>query len=124
MSFSLRLGQVFRPKAIQAHVHLILSSPSTPSSAVLVVNWTTLDEDCIDDACVLYPGDHSVIRHPSAIAYSRARLWQAEKIMIAVKNGLLDELESLTPAVLKRVVEGGIVSPELRPEWKAILPKL
>lgn len=54
----------------------------------------------------------------------RARLWQMEKIVIAIENGLLRELEWLNPAVLKRIVEGGIKSPELRAEWKALLPRL
>lgn len=120
---SLQLGQVFRPRAIQAHVHLIISKPSV-LGPVLVTNWTTLDEDCTDDACILNPGDHPAISHPSAIAYSRARLWQAQKIIMAIENGLLIELEPLAPAVLRRVIDGGGQSPELRPEWKAMLPKL
>ena len=124
MPFALRLGQVFRPKAFQAHVHVIVSTPPASGGSVLVVNWTTLDDECIDDAGILNTGEHPAIRHPSAMAYSRAHLWQAEKIRVAVANGLLEELEPLNPALLNRIVEGGIKSPELRPEWKAMLPKL
>ena len=124
MAATIKLGQVYRPKAFQAHYHVVISNPPQKQGPVLVVNWTTFDDNCIDDACVLNAGDYPTIRHPSTIAYARAHLWRAEKIAFAVANGILDELEPVDAGVLKRIVEGGLKSKELRAEWKAMLPKL
>ena len=117
-------GMVLLPRAGGSHPHVVLSGPFGPEQQVLVVNWTTLDSECIDDACVLQAGDHPLIRHPSAMAYSRAHLWRKEKILFAIANDSLAELAPLAQSVLQRVIEGGRRSPELRKEWKTILPKI
>ena len=112
---------VLWPRAPGSHVHVVLTDPVGVAGQVLVVNWTTLDEECADDACILRPGDHPAIRHESSMACSRAHLWRADKIAFALANGILNEPASLSPAVLQRVTDGGHRSPELRPEWKALL---
>ena len=117
-------GVVLLPRAGGCHPHVVLSEPFGPEEQVLVVNWTTLHSECIDDACVLQKGDHPLIRHPSAISYSRAHLWRKEKIQFAIVNDAVAELAPLAQSVLQRVIEGGRRSPELRTEWKSILPKI
>jgi hypothetical protein len=121
MAFQVKPGQVFRPKAFQAHAHVLLSPPNE-RGLVLAVNWTTFKEECVDEACFLDPGDHPALRHRSTIAYSRAHLWQVEKIVAAVANGVLEELEPLSPATLTRLIAGARQSKELRREWKRMLP--
>ena len=117
-------GMVLLPRAGGSHPHVVLSEPFGPEEQVLVVNWTTLDSERIDDACVLQAGDHPMIRHPSAMAYSRAHLWRTEKILFAIANDAVAELAPVPQPVLKRIVEGGRQSPELRKEWKVVLPTL
>ena len=124
MSALIKLGCVYRPKAPKSHCHVIVSPPPQDQGPVLVVNWTTLDEDCIADACVLGKGDRPKIDHSSAVAYSRARLCQVEKTRFTLENGNLEELEPLSADVLRRIVEGGWKSKELRGEWKAMLPPI
>ncbi len=117
-------GVVVLPCAFGSHPHVVLSEPFGPAGQVLIVNWTTLDEECIDEACMLHCGDHPAIQHTSTMAYSRAHLWREERILFALANDSLRELAPVALTVLKRMVEGGRESPELRPEWKAVLPKL
>ena len=88
-----------------------------------MVNWTTLDEECVDDECRLQPGDHPLVCHESSMAYSRAHLWREERILFALENGALEAFEPLSDAVLKRVVDAARASRELRAEWKAVLPE-
>ena len=117
-------GMVLLPRAGGSHPHVVLSELFGPEEQVLVVNWTTLDSQCIDDACVLQAGDPPMIRHLSAMAFSRAHLWRKEKIQFAIANDSLAELAPLAQSILQRVIEGGRRSPELRKEWKSVLPKI
>lgn len=116
-------GTVLRPAALGAHVFVVLGvAASDPKT--LVVAWTTLDEECPDDECVLRPGDHSEITHPSALALSRARVWDSAKLRQAVAAGLFRIAEPLRPGVFQRLVENAAKSANLRREWKVLLPKL
>ena len=115
-------GTVLRPAALGAHAFVVLGvAASHPKT--LVVAWTTLDEECPDDECVLHPGDHSEITHPSALALSRARLWESGKLRQAVAAGLFRVAEPLRPEVFQRLVENAAKSVNLRREWKILLPK-
>lgn len=115
-------GMVLRPSAAGAHIHVVLSHPFGEDRHALVVNWTTLDDACVDEACVLQSGDHPTIHHASTLAFSRAHLWREDKILFALANGSLQELPPASPALLARMAQGARSSPELRKEWKALLP--
>lgn len=117
------IGDVFQPTEQGSHCYVIISEPaSDPEGRVLVVNWTTLRRSCIDDACILSAGSHPNIDRDSTIAYSRAKLWPFGKIAFAIKQGALRGLPPLTDAVIQRVVAGARISPELRAEWRNLLP--
>lgn len=106
-----------------SHPHVVLSEPFGNQRQILIVNWTTLDDECIDDACVLNADDHPAIKHTSTMAYSFAHLWREERILFAVANGSLVELPSVAQPVLKPIIDGAKHSPELRPEWKSVLAR-
>ncbi|MBI2926215.1 MAG: hypothetical protein HYY24_10985 [Verrucomicrobia bacterium] len=122
MGVQVRRGMVLRPRAVGAHVHMVVSEPFGPTEQVVIVNWTTLDEQCVDDACLLQPGDHPALRHTSSVAYSMAQLWRIARIAFAIDNGLLVELEPLSPSVLKRIITGASASPEFPKHWTRLLP--
>jgi len=117
----IRPGTVFRPRAVGSHTHIVVTAV-TPLGKVLTVNWTTLDDECVDDACVLDRGDHPAIEHPSTVAYSRRELRDLVKLQQAIAAGLLALLPPLAPAVLNRVLSGARCSPELGADFKAMLP--
>ena len=115
-------GTVLRPAAIGAHAFVVLGvAASAPQT--LVVAWTTLDEECPDDECVLQPGDHVEIIRPSALALSRARLWESAKLRQAVAAGLFRVAEPLSHGVFQKLVQNAAKSVNLRREWKNLLPK-
>lgn len=116
-------GDVFRPRAIGSHTHIIISAV-TPDGKVLTVNWTTLDAECLDDTCILHANDHEDIHHDSSIAYSRTELRDAARMNSALAAGLLEQRPRLSPEVFRRVIKGGLDSRELRGDWKALLAKL
>jgi hypothetical protein len=115
-------GYVFLPRAIGAHPWVIISSPRPAINGnVLAVNITELRQSCIDDACILEPGDHQLIRKKSTVAYSRARLWPAKRIHFGILQKALSELPRLSPSILEKIIAGARNSPELRREWKSLL---
>ena len=123
MAATLKPGVVLLPQVVGAHPHVVLSDSFGSEKFILMVNWTTLDAECIDDACVLEPGDHPIIVHASSMAYSRAHLWREDKIIFALHNFSIKELAPISASVLERMIGGARKSPELRAEWKAVLPR-
>lgn len=121
MSANVHPGFVFRPNAEGAHVWVVISNPAPNDGKVLVVSWTTLREYSADHACYLEPGDHPAITWKSTIAYTRARVWDPEKIVSAVEGKALRRLDDLKPQTLQKIRNGALASHELRSEWKRML---
>ena len=104
------------------HVWFVLSAPDLRGQ-VLCVNLTTLDEECPDDECILSEADYAWIGHSTAVAFSRARLWDAAKIGAALAGGALERPQPNTIpwATVEKVRKSAIASRGLRKEWKALL---
>ncbi len=71
------------------HPWIIITDPIPQSGAVVCVNLTTLDEDCVDDQCILTPADYGWIQHATAVAFSYARAWDVLKLDGVIAAGLL-----------------------------------
>lgn len=73
------------------HPWIIITDPIPQSGKVLCVNLTTLDEDCVDDQCILSSADYAWIKrdHPTAVAFSYAQSYDIEKLESAIQKGLL-----------------------------------
>ncbi len=119
--FDFRPGMVLRPLAIGAHAFVVLAV-APKSHQVLVVAWTSLDDECPDDECLLLPEDHPEISRSSALAFSRARLWDANKLKEALATGLFRKAEPFDGAVWQRVISAARQAANLRREWKKLLP--
>ena len=73
------------------HVYFVLSNPG-PDGKVLCVNLTTLDDDCVDDECVLDANDYAWIKpgHPTVVAFSRSEVWDGAAIDQCLGGGQLN----------------------------------
>lgn len=73
------------------HPWIVITSPIPASGGVVCVNLTTLDEDCVDDKCILSKADYAWIDddHPTAVAFSYAQLYDVEKLGMTISKGLL-----------------------------------
>ena len=114
-------GFTFIPKADRAHPWVVLSAPKNNNPLVLVVNWTTLRDSCIDDICLLDVGDHALIEHRSTVAYSRAKIWDSTKIAFSVAQGVLTPVDPVSPTLLARIIAGARMTHELSDEFLALL---
>jgi hypothetical protein len=114
-------GLTFVPQADRAHPWVVLSTPMPHDPRVLVVNWTTLRESCVDDTCFLDVGDHPLIDHRSTMAYSRAKLWDSTKIAFAIDQGAISAVASVSATLLARIIAGAKRSRELSAEYRSYI---
>ena len=92
---------------------------------VVCVNLTTLDNECVDDECILDDHDYSWIKpnHPTAVAFSFAQSYDVVKIEQAFKNGILKSaVPNVVPAAtLAKVRAIAANARELSRDLKALL---
>ncbi len=118
----LTLGKAF---IWDGHVWFVLSIPDCGNGHVLCVNITSLHDNCADDECILEHSDYCWIQegHKSVIAFSRARLWDAKKVALAIKDGLVKcpRHGDVPKATVSKVIESALKSRELSKEMKILL---
>jgi hypothetical protein len=119
----LSLGDAF---LWDGHVWFILSEPRHVSGKVLCVNLTTLDEECPDDECVLDNPDYGWIDpgHLTAVAFSRARVFDARKVEESISSGLIrrPRPNQVPAATMAKIVTAAKASKELSAEKRRMLP--
>lgn len=107
------------------HPWIVVSDPQHPSGKVLCVNLTTLDEECPDDECILDNSDYAWIEvnHPTAVAFSRARIWSVAKLDGCIQSGYLKRANPpvVPAATLAKIVSAAKISRELGANHKALL---
>lgn len=104
------------------HIHVPLFDPHGDRDEMLLVNFTTLRDTRVDDACILAPGDYAELTHATTVAYSRAMIGRKSAFERAVAAGLFIQLEDLPAATGQRIIEGARRSPELSARQTRLLP--
>ena len=84
-----------------------------------------MDDDCVDDECFVQASDYKWIEadHPTVIAFSRARIWDASKIVTALANGTLRKPNqgNVSKSTVTKVLKVAAKSRELGSDFKAML---
>ena len=110
----------------EGHPWIVISEAGHPSGCLLCVNLTTLDDECPDDECILHKADYEWIEdgHPTAVAFSRARLWEEGKFLEAIRRGILTSCRPkvVSQACLKKIVTAARISKQLGSKKKELLP--
>jgi hypothetical protein len=106
------------------HVYFVLSDP-TPQGKVLCVNFTTLDDECIDDECPVDYTDYAWIQvgHPTTIAFSKSLVLKSALIDKCLKDGTLQAPNPpiVPAATVAKVAAVGKTSRELSQERRDML---
>jgi hypothetical protein len=103
----------------------VLTDPIPAKGKVVCVNLTTLDDDCVDDECILERADYSWIKedHPTAVAFSFAQAYDVEKLNRALSDGLL-KLASpsvVSAATFQKIRSSAKTALQLDDELRALL---
>ena len=109
----------------EGHVWIILSDPSQNGGEVLLANLTTLDDECPDDECILDETHYAWIKpnHPTAVAFSRFRIWNADRLSAAIGLKLVTAAhpKALPVSTISKIVAAARVSRELSGKAKRML---
>lgn len=109
-------------EVITAHLWVIVSDPAADPERIILTNLTTRRSGS-DETCVLEPGDHPFVKHPTVIHYRQARLVGLASLEKLLRNGDIRLAEGFSPEVLARIRAGFFRSPFAPRECKYLLRK-
>lgn len=114
----LRKGTVLIPSGPVEHLHFICCDPvhhsATGKDSVLMVNISSITPHLEHDmTCVLNPGDHPFIKHPSFVYYRKASIYGAQGISRNVAEGNFSTHIPCDEAVFRQILIGFEVSDEV-----------
>lgn len=115
-------GMAFRCMSPPRHIHIPLFR--SDEEQLILVNFTTLRESCIDDVCILNRDDYDELTHASTVAYSKAIIGKKTSFMQAIQVGHFIPLTNLPSAALRKIIEGSHQSEELSTAKRRLLPPI
>lgn len=115
-------GMAFRCMEPPRHIYIPLFDSEKADDGMLLVNFTTLRENCVDDSCILGPNDYPDLSHATTVAYSRAMVGGKRAFVRAVNAGHFIRLDDIPAATLRRIIAGAHQSDELSAVKKRVLP--
>lgn len=114
-------GTILIPSGATDHLHFVCSDPiyypHTGKESVLVVNISSIKDGIeYDSSCILTPGDHPFIKHPSYVYYYKADIFGAENIALNVANGSFEVRQNCEDETFTRILNGFDISDDVRPK--------
>lgn len=107
------------------HIWFNITEPTAQNPHVLCVNLTCLDEDCPDDECTISPEEYNWVKdgYPTAIAFSRAKMWDANKIKWCLQNGDLRKPKQgdVPLKTVAKVIKAALNARELNNDLRTLL---
>lgn len=92
------------------HLFILLTDPQDDEAGkkcVLMVSLSTIKPGMPHDpTCILYAGDHPFVKHNSYVAYQKARLEEANKLLRGVRNGQLAPHDPMDSAIFVQICKG------------------
>jgi hypothetical protein len=107
------------------HIWFNLTEPKEKNRHVLCVNFTCLDDECTDDECPITRAEYDWVKdeYPTTIAFSRAQIWDADKIAKCLETRTLRKpRQGNVPATtVMKVYCVALLSRELSDDLRAFL---
>jgi len=107
------------------HIWFNISEPTQECSDVLCVNFTCLDDECPDDECPITPQEYAWVKvgYPTTIAFSRAKIWDAKKIVACIQSGELRKPHqgNVPATTVLKVIKVALIARELNDDFRALL---
>ncbi len=121
----MRAGDTFRfsDRVLERHLWVVISDPLLDvADRVVIVRFTTYRKGR-DATCLLQPGDHPFIVHPTVVDYAEALDISNAGLDGFVGSGKAFLQEPVTPALLGRIRQGAAESAFLPEGCREILIK-
>ena len=88
------------------HLFVVMNDPCPDGFCLLVMITSIKPNKHYDRACVLGPGDHPFLKHPSHVLYRMAEPVRASRIVKMVGLHYYTPKDDLDPTVFSRVADG------------------
>ena len=115
------LGTTLRCNLPPRHIWVVLADPQRTGGDILMVNMTTLTEDCVDDLCILKPEDFELLTHATTMAYSRHRAGPVTGLQGLIANGSISVITPVPVATLQKILNGARRSVQIPLSKKTLL---
>jgi hypothetical protein len=109
-----RGGALLIPYKEKPHLFAVLNDPCEKGRCLVTMVTTIYEKRKYDPSCVLAPGDHPFVTHPSYLLYRNAEILDAARIDRFLKLHYYTEKDDFAEAVLQRIVDGLFASDETR----------
>ena len=117
------LGSTYRCNLAPRHIWVIISDPAKNEDRFVFVNFTTLTDNCVDDACILQNEDYPpFLTQPTTVAYSRHQIGDVKSMEMLLAVGKFHSMPNVTPETLQKIINGAHKTPELPRSAKSMLP--
>jgi len=111
-----RKGTLLFPSGPSDHLHVIVTN-SCENKQHLLLSVTSIKTDMhYDPTCVLAPGDHPFIKHPSFVFYSKADQKASAHITRMVELCYFVPKDDVSEELINKIRDGIQVS-EFSPPW-------
>jgi hypothetical protein len=115
------LGTTLRCNLPPRHIWIVLTDPARTNGEILLVNLTSLTDDCVDDVCILGPNDFTLLTHQTTVAYSRSQVGTTTKLDDLIEQGVFTEVTSVSATTLERILRGARDSREISADKKRLI---
>ena len=116
------VGTVYVSRESGSHIYVVISERK--AGKVLVVNFTDENNFPKDQSCCLSTADYSVLSKPSAIAYKRAKDYDALTLDAQLESAefLVRRHPDCPAEIVAKIVAGARISDFLAPKFLKYLP--
>jgi len=115
------LGTTLRCNLPPRHIWIVITDTARTGGEFLLVNLTSLTEECVDDACILTQADFALLTHDTTVAYSRSQIGTNAKLDELIKQGVFTVVTSVSGATLQKILDGAWNSRELSSDKKRLI---
>jgi hypothetical protein len=117
------VGTTYRCNLPPRHIWVVISDPNQNEQAFVFVNLTSLNDNCVDDACILQPEDYPpYLTQPTTVAYSRHQIGTVSGMNMLKATGRFFEMPPIPVQTLQKIINGAHDTLELSKTAKDMLP--
>lgn len=105
------------PDGISIHLNFVLEV--LPDGSLIICHFTTRRRHS-DPTCIVQPGEHEFIDRETAVRFDQAHVCPADRI-VNLQGVIVRNLAPLSAALLARIRQGALDSPQTSDEVKELL---
>ena len=103
----------------ETHLWVVVSDPRIDSVRVVIINMST--DRGLDPSCILNPGEHPFVEHPTCLRYDMARIVTDADLERYVSSNTIKVRDPVSKVVLSRIRQGAATTEQIPFRCKQVL---